>query len=587
MAPKMPKLIRLPKAKKIKDGLQKLTQLKNPDFSSRMMPQSCPPVPTINSQRYPEYEHLVKWNHAQPKQGSIPNNSNHYQSTVARSTHSQLPASVAHQSYSAMMTMKPQNLGYSASYGTPVQPNLYSNFSYTHQQQQQYLGSRQSFPQQYHDSTFYQMGPFSNQQQRCFISNPQPKTTAEISGQNKLPSFEGFFRRNDSASHIPQLDGVDDFDSDFSQHLTSVSKNNNLNQFYQTNFEDSLARASTSGSMISNALNNIGYSQQQLKSNDYYPSMIGQYETIVTEPSETTSQPPAMTPNNTNFLPPTPVSLIDSPRQSHTGYPLSTSDELEEPVKEEDVITYQEVTNREVFGERNVDIGGLAIALEHGSVLIECAKHEMHATTALRNPDRFNPTRIGLVFYQHKRLTFERHGYFMLKQKAKEKMSRDYQNHLAGKFVPTENQLIKMTEAGFQFPDKVIVSKTKKPRGNNGHEEPDDLNDPERSYYTIDNPAKRSISFSSTGKIEPEEKSGLLEACLQSTPNVKYPHASEFKSDQIPSEISKSQTYYNNQEKFHHQPSHRQFNAGLNFPSNESLLQQKSVGLANQNNFTY
>ena len=242
--------------------------------------------------------------------------------------------------------------------------------------------------------------------------------------------------------------------------------------------------------------------------NDYVPTDVANYETVVTQ-QHPTCQLPAVTPNNNNFnfLPPTPVSLLDSPKQP--GFPFSNS-EQESVADEEDVITYEEVTNREAFGEKNVNIGGLAIALEHGSVLIECAKHEMHATTALKQPDRFNPTRIGLVFYQHKRLVFEQHGYFMLRQKAREKMDRDYANYLEEKFVPTERQLMSMTAEGFLFPAKVKVSKSNKPRNSQGHELADG---PDGEFYFVNNPTlKQKKTWSGLdGKVETREERTLQE----------------------------------------------------------------------------
>ena len=95
--------------------------------------------------------------------------------------------------------------------------------------------------------------------------------------------------------------------------------------------------------------------------------------------------------------------------QDGAGMPSTSVKLPDSPAREQ--ISVEKSDCAENFGDGNVHIGGLAMALPHGSILFECAKHELHATTALKQPNRNKPKRIGLINYQHKKLVYSQHGY--------------------------------------------------------------------------------------------------------------------------------------------------------------------------------
>merc|ERR1712032_1781629 len=97
----------------------------------------------------------------------------------------------------------------------------------------------------------------------------------------------------------------------------------------------------------------------------------------------------------------------------------------------------------------------------HGSILVEVAKAELHATTALKTPNKHRPCRIGLVWYQHKNLHFANHGSDECRRKTAKREFRDYIKWLEGTWVMTSSQLHSRQKAGYVFPDNVKLVKSK------------------------------------------------------------------------------------------------------------------------------
>ncbi|GFO02361.1 methylcytosine dioxygenase tet2 [Plakobranchus ocellatus] len=126
----------------------------------------------------------------------------------------------------------------------------------------------------------------------------------------------------------------------------------------------------------------------------------------------------------------TPGKRVKVHKSEGVVVPASSENPSEPPyqVLDSSIVSVKTATNHEAFEDPSV--GGVAIALCHGAVLFEVAKRELHATTALRHPNRYRPNRISLVFYQHKNLNLARHGYREYQRKSAERRRQVEQHRL-------------------------------------------------------------------------------------------------------------------------------------------------------------
>ena len=89
-------------------------------------------------------------------------------------------------------------------------------------------------------------------------------------------------------------------------------------------------------------------------------------------------------------------------------------------------------------------------------MLLEVAKHEEHATTALTNPNRLNP----MVFYRHNHLIFPHHAKDVYPVRKLKSQQKKYEDWKRGVFIPIASQLKSLQGLEFKFSDGVKVKKS-------------------------------------------------------------------------------------------------------------------------------